>query len=180
MDKLTEFIQEHPKEKSLVFCQFIQEMDMIQERMDTLGIKTYRIDGSVITQERQKKIAQFKADATGCVFIIQIKAGGVGINLQEATRVYITSPAWNPATELQAIGRSHRTGQTKKVYIKKLIYVGTEEVSSVEQSILQLQQSKSEITAEVLGDQRLRSAIPFANRKGIDIKSLKYIFSRKQ
>ena len=178
LDKLCEFIQEHPKEKSLVFCQFISEMDMIQERIHELGINTYRIDGSVISEERQKKIQAFKSDGTGAVFIIQIKAGGVGLNLQEATRVYITGPAWNPATELQAIARAHRTGQTKKVYVKKLIYTGNEEVSSVEQSILKLQESKSEVTANVLCDDRLKTAIPFANRKGIDIKSLKYIFSK--
>ena len=180
LDKLCGFIQEHPKEKSLVFCQFIGEMDMVQERIHDLGIATYRIDGSVISEERQEKINAFKNDKTGAVFIIQIKAGGVGLNLQEATRVYITSPAWNPSTELQAIARSHRTGQVNRVYVKKLIYTGNNEFSSVEQSILKLQESKSEITAQVLCDERLKTAIPFTNHKGIDIKSLKYIFSKKQ
>ena len=89
------------------------------------------------------------------------------MNLQEATRVYITAPSWNPATELQAIGRSHRSGQNKDVYVKKLVYRGDESFPSVEESIMCLQGHKSLICSEVLNDKRIENQIP---TKGISSK----------
>src|SRR6056300_1078961 len=121
METLFRMIREHPDEKSLIFCQFRGEMNYIQNELATSS-QVFRIDGSVPRDERVNQIEGFKKAAAGAVFIIQIKSGGQGLNLQGATRVYITAPAWNPATELQAIGRSHRTGQTKPVYVKKLVY----------------------------------------------------------
>jgi SNF2 family DNA or RNA helicase len=111
------------------------------------------------------------------VFIIQTKSGGQGLNLQEATRVYITTPAWNPATELQAIGRSHRTGQTKTVKVSKLIYTGYDDIPSIEQTIMMLQGHKSKVCAEVLNDDTLLSQIPVTNRKKLKIADLKGIFN---
>ena len=103
----------------------------------------------------------------------------MGLNLQEATRVYITAPSWNPATELQAIGRSHRTGQTQRVYVKKLVYMGTDEVPSIEQSVMELQGHKSKVCAEILNDKRLEGKIPIANSKGITVRDIKNIFKNK-
>ena len=103
MSTLLDLIHSHPNEKSLVFTQFMGEMDYIQERLTESGIPVFRIDGSILKERREAEIAGFKGGDKGSVFLIQIKAGGVGLNLQEATRVYITTPAWNPATELQAI-----------------------------------------------------------------------------
>jgi len=175
MDSLVEFVLEHPKEKSLVFCQFIGEMNEIQKRLFRHDIETFRIDGSVDKDIRELQIKNFRGAKPGAVFLIQIKAGGVGLNLQEATRVYITSPAWNPATELQAIGRAHRTGQNQKVFIKRLIYAGDDDMRSVEQSILELQDKKTQICAEVLNDQRILSQMP--KKKGnINFYDLKNIF----
>jgi len=112
METLFSLIDEHPNEKSLIFCQFRGEMNHIQK---TLKCPVFRIDGSVSRDDRVNQINAFKRAPPGAVFIIQIKSGGQGLNLQEATRVYITAPAWNPATEIQAIGRSHRTGQNYAV-----------------------------------------------------------------
>jgi SNF2 family DNA or RNA helicase len=71
------------------------------------------------------------------------------------------APSWNPATELQAIGRSHRTGQTKQVYIKKFVYNDvSEDLPSIEQALICLQGTKSEICSEVLNDIRLREQVP--------------------
>lgn len=173
-EKLLELVKEHPKEKSLVFCQFTSEMNIIRDMFDDEGIKTFRIDGSVSSEDRSSQIKQFEKFPTGCVFIIQIKSGGVGLNLQCATRVYITSPSWNPATELQAIGRSHRTGQTQKVFVKKLIYSCEQ---SIEESIMKLQNSKSIVCAEVLNDERLLAQLP-KPKSGDMIKDLKNIFRR--
>lgn len=177
MDTLIELIQSHPTEKSLVFCQFKGEMDTIQERLVQNNIECYRIDGQVEQDARQSRIEAFRASESGCVFIIQIKAGGVGLNLQEATRVYITAPSWNPATELQAIARAHRTGQTQKVVIRKLVYTGDIGLPSIEESMMELQGHKSAICAEVLNDPRLANQIPAASKGQMTIQAIRKIFS---
>ena len=182
METLTGLIQTHPKEKTLIFTQFMGEMDRIQELLTEMGTPTFRIDGSVPKEQRDERIQGFKKGPVNSVFIIQIKAGGVGLNLQEATRVYITCPAWNPATELQAIGRAHRTGQTQKVVVRRLIYTGEEgsdgrALPSVEQSIMQLQEGKAKVCAEVLNDPRLETQVPNASRTKITIHTLKKIFA---
>ena len=185
METLIETIKTHPKEKTLVFTQFMGEMDEIQRRLAAEGIPSLRIDGGVSKDQREARITEFKKAASdpAPVFVIQIKAGGVGLNLQEATRVYITCPAWNPATELQAIGRAHRTGQTRKVTVRRLIYVGDEggatrpPLPSVEQSIMQLQEGKARVSAEVLNDPRLMTQVPNAPRTKINIQTLAKIFA---
>lgn len=176
MDTLVQLISEHPKEKTLVFTQFMGEMDEIQRRLKESGKEVYRIDGTVDKEAREYCISAFKKSTKGAVFLIQIKAGGVGLNLQEATRVYITTPAWNPATEMQAIGRAHRTGQTGKVYVRKLVYAGTEQLPSVEQSIMDLQGHKAQVSAEVLNDQRLAVAVP-ATKSTVSIRKVAKLFS---
>ena len=180
METLMESIKAHPKEKTLVFTQFMGEMDRIQELLAAEGIPTYRIDGSVAKEQREERIHAFKNGAASSVFLIQIKAGGVGLNLQEATRVYITCPSWNPATELQAIARSHRTGQTQRVVVRRLIYTGSGETDkapfpSVEESIIQLQEGKAKVCAEVLNDLRLLTQVPKVSK--VNIQALKKIFA---
>ena len=177
MEALMEMLVTHPTEKALVFTQFMGEMDEIQERLAELSIPAFRIDGAVPKEQREARIAAWKAGPPNSVFIIQIKAGGVGLNLQEATRVYITCPAWNPATELQAIGRAHRTGQVRKVVVRRLIYVGDEQFPSVEQSIMQLQEGKAKVCAEVLNDPRLETQVPNVPKTKINIQTLKKIFA---
>jgi SNF2 family DNA or RNA helicase len=176
-ETLLQYIDEHPDEKSLVFCQFKGEMDRIYELLYDKNIFTYRIDGSVSKEDREDQIERFKRRKTGCVFLIQIKAGGVGLNLQEATRVYITSPSWNPATELQAIGRAHRTGQTKKVYVKKLLYTAQD---SIEESIMNLQGHKAIVCSEVLNDPKFAEQLPTKLKAPMNVRALGRIFSRAQ
>jgi len=152
-ETLIRMIADHPDEKTLVFTQFIGETDRIQELLVGKGIPVFRIDGNVSDKtEREARIQGFRDAPDGAVFLIQIRAGGVGLNLQDASRVYITSPAWNPATELQAIGRAHRTGQTRQVHVTRLIYAGKEDGPSIEESILALHEKKSHVVAEVLGE----------------------------
>jgi SNF2 family DNA or RNA helicase len=174
METLFRLLKEHPTEKSLVFCQFKGEMNYIQSQLDC---PVFRIDGSVPKEERVKQIAGFKKIQGGAVFIIQIKSGGQGLNLQEATRVYITGPSWNPATELQAIGRSHRTGQGQVVHVKKLVYKECAQFVSVEQEMMALQGHKSIVCSEVLNDERVKTQIP-VNRTTdkISILDIKNIF----
>jgi SNF2 family DNA or RNA helicase len=162
-------------EKTLIFCQFKGEMDEIQKRLKKYRI--YRLDGSVSKELRAERITEFRECQEGAVFIIQIKAGGVGLNLQEATRVYIMSPSWNPATELQAIGRCHRTGQTRNVYVKKFIYV-SDNPPSVEESIVKVQNQKALVCEEILNDNSVEVQIPgTANTKGPSVKFIKDFFT---
>ncbi len=175
METLFQMVQSHPDEKSLIFCQFVEEMNHIEQTLDVFGHTVFRIDGSVDQATRVKRLEDFrKSEDKGAVFVIQIKSGGQGLNLQEATRVYITTPSWNPATELQAIARSHRTGQTKKVVVKKLIYKGTEELPSIEESMMALQGHKAQICSEVLNDPRIASQLP--KSKSLGIREIKKIF----
>jgi SNF2 family DNA or RNA helicase len=178
METLVEMIESHPKEKALVFTQWMGEMDRIQELLTAKSIPVFRIDGSVTKDVREERIAGFKKAAEGAVFLIQVKAGGVGLNLQEATRVYITAPTWNPATELQAIGRAHRTGQTRKVVVRRLIYTGSDDFHSVEQSIMQLQGDKAKVCAEVLNDPRILNQVPNVPKKTkMTVQMLRRIFA---
>ncbi len=174
METLFRMLKEHPTEKSLVFCQFKGEMNYIQSQLDC---PVFRIDGSVPKDERVRQISAFKKTTSGAVFIIQIKSGGQGLNLQEASRVYITAPAWNPATELQAIGRSHRTGQTQVVHVKKLVYKECPRFVSVEQEMMALQGHKSIVCSEVLNDERVKTQIPVNRTTAkISILDIKNIF----
>lgn len=176
MDTLIDMITTHPKEKTIIFCQFIAELDHIQNLLRERGYPIFRVDGSVCQTSRVNNIEAFRKAPQNAVFLIQVKAGGVGLNLQEATRVYITSPSWNPATELQAIGRSHRTGQTQKVVVRKLLY---SDESSVETSMLALQGQKSVITADVLADPRIASQFPASSSASgkLSIRAIRNIFS---
>jgi SNF2 family DNA or RNA helicase len=153
------------------------EMNFIQSVLKEMGYTTFRIDGSCSNAMRQHEVESFRKAQPGAIFIIQIKSGGQGLNLQEATRVYITAPSWNPATELQAIGRAHRTGQTRPVYVKKLIYKETDEFISVEEEMMALQGHKSLVCSHVLNDQRLQSQIPVKRTcEKISILDIKKIF----
>ena len=178
METLFQMVQSHPDEKSLIFCQFVEEMNHIEDTLAEQGHTVFRIDGSVDQATRVQRLEDFrKSEEKGSVFVIQIKSGGQGLNLQEATRVYITAPSWNPATELQAIARSHRTGQTKKVVVKKLVYKGTEELPSIEESMMALQGHKSVICSEVLNDPRLAGQIPEGtSSRTVGIREIKKIF----
>ena len=172
METLFEMIEQHPDEKTLIFCQFKGEMNYIQEK---LTCPVFRIDGTCSKERRESQLAEFNRAPQNSVFLIQVKAGGQGLNIQSASRVYITSPSWNPGTELQAIGRCHRTGQKREVYVKKLIYKGDEKYPSVDESIVALQVTKSMEYARVLGDDRLKTQLP-GKSEGLSISEIRNIF----
>jgi SNF2 family DNA or RNA helicase len=160
-EALVESVMAHRDEKTLVFTQFTSESDRIQELFTGLGLPVFRLDGHVDKESREERVTKFRQAPADAVFIIQIKAGGVGLNLQEASRVYIMAPSWNPATELQAVGRADRTGQVRPVIVKKFVYRDvSDEYPSVEQSIVELQVAKSQVYADVLGDEKLTKQIP--------------------
>lgn len=129
--------------KVLIFSQFVKQLTIYRKHFDREGIPYVYLDGS--TQNRGDVVKQFQEDEKTRVFLISIKAGGVGLNLTEADYVFILDPWWNPAVEQQAIDRTHRIGQTKNVFIYKFITK-----DSVEEKILALQQRKLSLSRALI------------------------------
>ena len=173
---LLNFIKEHPREGSLVFCQFTEEMDILEKYLYQNGMEVMRLDGKISTSERERVLdtCNQKVDALSAlpeipvnaqnvlqsfirpkVFLIQIKAGGVGLNLQSFSRVYITSPDWNPCNEIQAIARAHRLGQKRKVIVKKLVLKNGEK-ALIDDRICAIQEKKREMMADLLEEDSLK------------------------
>ena len=146
MDTLVAMIKTHPTEKTIVFTQFIKESEEIKRRLELIGRSVFVMNGN--TENRDDLVNDFNTSKEGSVFLIQVKTGGVGLNLQQATRVYLMQPSWNPATELQAIARSHRSGQTKHVIVKKLVY---SDCDAVDNEMTELQNTKTKICEKVVG-----------------------------
>ncbi len=129
--------------KVLVFSQFVKQLDLYRKYFDNKEINYSYLDGS--TTNRGKVVEEFKSVEGIQIFLISIKAGGVGLNLTEADYVFILDPWWNPAVEQQAIDRTHRIGQTKNVFIYKFITKDT-----VEEKILALQRKKLRVAKSLI------------------------------
>ncbi len=142
--EITENISNH---KALVFSQFLGMLALIKEKMKELGVDYEYFDGSSTINERERAIQRFQNDDNCRVFLISLKAGGVGLNLTAADYVYIVDPWWNPAVEQQAIDRTHRIGQTKNIFAYRMICTDT-----VEDKILKLQERKRNLAREVITD----------------------------
>jgi SNF2 family DNA or RNA helicase len=142
--EITENISDH---KALVFSQFLGMLGLIRHKLDELGVKYEYFDGSTSAPDREKAIQSFQNDTTCRVFLISLKAGGVGLNLTAADYVYIVDPWWNPAVEQQAIDRTHRIGQTKNIFAYRMICKDT-----VEDKILSLQEKKRALAADLITD----------------------------
>jgi SNF2 family DNA or RNA helicase len=108
-------------ENSLVFCDWIDEMAVISEFFESRNIECLRYDGRLSVLEREEVLFLFRNPDGPRVLLIQMQCGACGLNLQIATRVYIMRPQWNPAVEYQAIGRAHRSGQTRRVVVMRLL-----------------------------------------------------------
>ncbi len=132
--EITENIGDH---KALIFSQFLGMLALIRAKLEELGVKYEYFDGSTSAPDRQKAIESFQNDEEKRVFLISLKAGGVGLNLTAADYVYIVDPWWNPAVEQQAIDRTHRIGQTKNIFAYRMICKDT-----IEDKILKLQEKK--------------------------------------
>ncbi|MDD2709168.1 MAG: SNF2-related protein [Verrucomicrobiae bacterium] len=128
----------------LVFSQFVSMLTLLRERLEEEGVACSYLDGSTV--DRAKVVEQFQTDEKIPVFLISLKAGGVGLNLTGADTVIHFDPWWNPAVEDQATDRAHRIGQTRLVTSYKLITRGT-----VEEKILNLQNRKRDAIRNILG-----------------------------
>lgn len=130
--------------KVLVFSQFTSFLSIVRERLDAEGIAYCYLDGK--TRDRAAVVEQFQNDPATSVFLISLKAGGLGLNLTAAEYVFLLDPWWNPAVEAQAIDRAHRIGQTRHVVAYRLVCKDT-----VEEKILELQATKRELADSILG-----------------------------
>ena len=142
--EISENIGDH---KALVFSQFLGMLALIKGKLKEAGIPFEYFDGSTTTMERQRAIENFQNNDECRVFLISLKAGGVGLNLTAADYVYIVDPWWNPAVEQQAIDRTHRIGQTKNIFAYRMICIDT-----IEDKILQLQERKRILAKELISD----------------------------
>jgi non-specific serine/threonine protein kinase len=142
--EITENIGNH---KALIFSQFLGMLALIRSKLEELGVKYEYFDGSTSAPDRQKAIESFQNDDETRVFLISLKAGGVGLNLTAADYVYIVDPWWNPAVEQQAIDRTHRIGQTKNIFAYRMICKDT-----IEDKIMQLQEKKRLLAKELIAD----------------------------
>lgn len=147
LEQLREVLAEN--HKALVFSQFTSFLSHVRTRFDEEGWTYEYLDGR--TRNRQEKVERFQNDPDCRLFVISLKAGGLGLNLTAADYVFILDPWWNPAVEAQAVDRAHRIGQTRRVFAYRLIARDT-----VEEKILELQKEKRQLAdAVVSGDQRM-------------------------
>ncbi len=132
-------------EKTLVFSQFTSFLELIAERLRKAGISHYSITGSTPKKERVRLVDAFNEDDTPA-FLVSLKAGGTGLNLTGASVVIHADPWWNAAAQSQATDRAHRIGQTRVVSVQKVVAKDT-----IEERIVRLQQTKSELAEQVVG-----------------------------
>jgi superfamily II DNA or RNA helicase len=129
--------------KVLVFSQFTSFLSIVRKRLDERNIVYEYLDGK--TTDRQKRVRRFQNDPDCKLFLISLKAGGLGLNLTSAEYVYLLDPWWNPAVEQQAIDRTHRIGQTRQVFAYRLIAKDT-----VEEKVLELQKAKRDLADAII------------------------------
>lgn len=129
--------------KILIFSQFVKHLTIVKELIESRGISYSYLDGT--TKNRQAEVERFQEDDSVKVFLISLKAGGLGLNLTKADYVFLLDPWWNPAVEHQAVDRAHRIGQTKKVFTYKFITKNT-----VEEKILELQRRKLKLAKDLI------------------------------
>jgi superfamily II DNA or RNA helicase len=150
--------------KAIVFSQFVSMLDIVADRLDEKGVAYCRIDGS--TRDRETQVKRFQEEPDVPLFLISLRAGGVGLNLTAADYVFLLDPWWNPAVEAQAIDRAHRIGQERTVFAYRLVARDT-----VEEKILELQGAKRDLADSII---RADEENPLAQ---IDFEDLRLLLS---
>lgn len=138
--------------KVLIFSQFVKHLSIYQSYLESKNIPHLMLTGQTSAQNRNKMITAFQNSNDYPVFLISLKAGGVGLNLTAADFVFMLDPWWNPAVEQQAINRTHRIGQNKKVISYKFITKDT-----IEEKILALQQKKTNLFNTIINNKTIKS-----------------------
>ncbi|KAF9164320.1 hypothetical protein BGX21_000164 [Mortierella sp. AD011] len=155
-----------PLVKSVVFSQWTSMLDLIEDGLTENHIKFTRLDGTMQRNDRTTAMIRFKERPDVSVILISLKAGGVGLNLTSAQRVYLMDPHWNPSVESQAIDRIHRLGQTKPVDIIRFIIK-----ESIEENILELQKRKTELSEMTFAEKLSKQEV--LKRR---LEDLRYLF----
>jgi len=145
----------------LIFSQFKGMLEKIEQELPNLGLTSFKITGSTPAQDRQEMTKIFNQGERD-IFLISLKAGGVGLNLTGADTVILVDLWWNPAVEAQAIGRAHRMGQERKVEVYRLITRGT-----IEEKIQELQEQKKHLISQVLDGTESRASLSLAEIREI-------------
>ncbi len=163
LDDLMEMVTEMLPEgrRILLFSQFTSMLDLIKPRLDAAGLRYVELRGD--TRDRAEPVRSFEAGEVP-LFLISLKAGGRGLNLVSADTVIHYDPWWNPAVEDQASDRAHRIGQTKSVFVYKLLAADT-----VEDRILELQQRKADLARIALSEE--------GDLAGLEVDDLEFLFS---
>jgi len=143
--QLTELIDEG--HSALVFSQFLGSLDCIERSLQAKGLTPLRLDGSTPTPKRKKVVEAFQTKETPQIFLISLKAGGVGLNLTNASYVIHVDPWWNPSVENQASDRAHRIGQKQTVFIQRLIMRHT-----IEEKIMKLKRRKQALFESIVNE----------------------------
>jgi len=141
LPQLSEVLEEG--HKALVFSQFTSLLALVRQRLDRDGVVYEYLDGK--TRDRQARVERFQNDPGCPLFLISLKAGGLGLNLTSADYVFLLDPWWNPAVEAQAIDRAHRIGQSRHVFAYRLIARDT-----VEEKVLELQRTKRDLADAII------------------------------
>lgn len=141
MDAALEIVEDNVAagRKTIIFSQFRKVLDALEEKLGAKGLGVSRLDGN--TKDREAPVKSFQTDDAVKVFLIGFRAGGFGLNLTAAESIVLFDPWWNPAAEQQAFARAHRIGQSKAVFVSKLICSNT-----VEEKMLALVASKAELS----------------------------------
>lgn len=166
-----EFLIPHLKElvaeghKSLVFSQFTSMLSIVRQHLDAAEIEYEYLDGQ--TRDRERRVTRFQEDDECKVFLISLKAGGLGLNLTAADYVFLLDPWWNPAVEAQAIDRAHRVGQTRTVFAYRMICRDT-----VEEKIAELQKKKRDLADAILDGADQKSIL-----KDLSVEDLELLLS---
>lgn len=149
-----DIVAHHKKQKCLVFCTWLEEMSSIARELESQDVSSLIYDGGMSRENKEAALYNFK-NTDIPVLILQINCGSTGLNLQCASRVYLTSANWNPCIDLQAIGRAYRKGQEHVVTCIRIIMKGT-----VEERCLEIQDAKMALITSAMKDDSL------ANRLG--------------
>ncbi|VTJ65760.1 Hypothetical predicted protein [Marmota monax] len=151
MHALIDLRKKNPNIKSLVVSQFTTFLSLIETPLKASGFVFTRLDGSMAQKKRAESIQCFQNTEAGSptIMLLSLKAGGVGLNLCAASRVFLMDPAWNPAAEDQCFDRCHRLGQKQEVIITKFIVK-----DSVEENMLKIQNTKRELAAGAFGTKK--------------------------